>query len=167
MEINFNLLKESSIKFDKKLRLPLNTLTINLVDKTKNFSNFVSDNIETESGRKFRTVLSEILIETGNEAGYIIMSAYYLNTFKKRIEDLTLEKQTIEDFRGNKRVTEVSTKTFEFSLFNATFKSKIGFTYQTSINALDIINLGINAIQQFLNVFFPVNDENYYYCQNV
>ncbi|MHA1147284.1 MAG: hypothetical protein ACTSR8_03470 [Promethearchaeota archaeon] len=95
------------------------------------------------------------------------MSAYYLTSFKDKIEDITLEKQVIEGFRGNKKVTEVSTKIFEFSLFKATFKLKIGFTYQTSINALDIINIGITAIQQFLNVFFPVINENYYYCQNI
>ena len=95
------------------------------------------------------------------------MSAYYLNTFKEKIEDITVEKQVLEDFRGNKRVTEVSTKTFKFKIFNATFKSRIGFTYQTSINALDIINIGINAIRQFLNIFFPANSENYYYCDNI
>jgi len=167
MEINFKKLKESSIKFDKKLRLPLNTLTINTGDLQKTFSNFISDIIETESGRKFRTTLSEVLIDTGNEAEYIVVSAYYLNTFKEKIEDIKVEKRMLEDFRGNKRVTEVSTKIFDFRIFNATFKSRIGFTYQTSINALDIINIGINAIRQFFNIFFPVNTENYYYCDNV
>jgi len=167
MEINFKKLKESSIKFDKKLRLPLNTITINIGDLRKNFSNFISDIIETESGRKFRTTLSEVLIDTGNEAEYIVMSAYYLNTFKEKIEDITLEKQVLEDFRGKKRVTEVSAKIFEFRIFNATFKSRIGFTYQTSINALDIINIGIKAIRQFLNIFFPANAENFYYCENI
>lgn len=167
MEINFKKLKESSIKFDKKLRLPLNTLTINIGDLRKNFSDFISDIIETESGRKFRTTLNEVLIDTGNEAEYIIVSAYYLNTFKEKIEDIMVEKQMLEDFRGNKRVTEVSTEIFEFRIFNATFKSRIGFTYQTSINALDIINIGINAIRQFLNIFFPTDAENYYYCDNV
>ena len=167
MEINFKKLKESSIKFDKKLRLPLNTLTINIGDLQTTFSNFISDIIETESGRKFRTTLSEVLIDTGNEAEYIVVSAYYLNPFKEKIEDITVEKQMLEDFRGNKRVTEVSTKIFDFRIFNATFKSRIGFTYQTSINALDIINIGINAIRQFFNIFFPANAENYYYCDNV
>jgi len=167
MEINFKKLKESSIKFDKKLRLPLNTLTINTGDLQKTFSNFISDIIETESGRKFRTTLSEVLIDTGNEAEYIVVSAYYLNTFKEKIENITVEKQMLEDFRGNKRVTEVSIKIFDFRIFNATFKSRIGFTYQTSINALDIINIGINAIRQFFNIFFPANTENYYYCDNV
>lgn len=167
MEINFKKLKESSIKFDKKLRLPLNTLTINIGDLRKNFSKFISDIIETKSGRKFKTTLSEVLIDTGNEAEYIVVSAYYFNTFKEKIEDITVKKQILEDFRGNKRVTEVSTKIFEFRIFNATFKSRIGFTYQTSINALDIINIGINAIRQFLNIFFPANAENYYYCDNV
>lgn len=95
------------------------------------------------------------------------MSAYYLSTFKERIKDIITEKHVLEDFRGNKRVTEVSTEIFEFKIFNAIFKSKIGFTYHTSINALDIINIGINSIRQFLNIFFPVDNENYYYCYNV
>ncbi len=82
MEINLMKLKDNSIKFDKKLRLPLDTLSINIEDQSKTFSNFISDVIETESGRKFRTNLNEILIDTGNEAGYIVMSAYYLNPFK-------------------------------------------------------------------------------------
>ena len=167
MEINFDNLKVSSIKVDTRLRLPLNTLTIKSEEKTKKFSDFVSDIIETESGHKFRTILSDVLIDTGNEAKYIIMSAYYLNTFKEKIEDTAFEKQIIEDFRGNKRLTEVSIKRFEFSLYNATFESKIGFTHQTSINALDIINIGIKSIKQFLNIFFPFDNKNYYYCQNI
>ena len=60
MEINFKKLKESSIKFDKKLRLPLNTLTIDIGDLQKSFFDFISDIIETESGRKFRTTLSDV-----------------------------------------------------------------------------------------------------------
>lgn len=167
MEINLTKLQESSIKFDKKLRLPLTTLSINIGEKRKNFISFISDVIEIESGRKFRTSLSEILIDTGNEAEYIVMSAYYLNTFKERIENISVEKHILEDFRGNKKITEVSMDTFEFTFFNATFKSKIGFTYQTSINALDIINIGINSMRQFLNIFFPIGPENYYFCDNL
>jgi len=107
------------------------------------------------------------LIDIGNEADYIVMSAYYLTTFKERIKEITVEKHVLEDFRGNIRFTEVSTEIFEFKLFNTIFKSKIGFTYQTSINALDIINIGINSIRQFLNIFFPIDKKNYYYYHNV
>jgi len=42
MEINFKKLKESSIQFDKKLRLPINTLTITIEDQWKFFSDFIS-----------------------------------------------------------------------------------------------------------------------------
>ena len=68
MEINFKKLKESSIQFDKKLRLPINTLTINIEDQWKVFSDFISDIIETEGGHRFKTKINEILIDTGNEA---------------------------------------------------------------------------------------------------
>lgn len=167
MEINFSQLKESSIQFDQKLRLPINTLTINIDNQWKYFSNFISDIIETEAGYKFKTKINEILIDTGNEVDYIIMSAYYLKIFREKIKNITVEKKIIEDFRGNKKITEVSAKKFEFKLFNAIFNSKIGFTYQTNVNALDIINIGINSIGQFLNIFFPANNQNYYYCYNV
>ena len=167
MDFNFKKLKESSIKFDKKLRLPINTLIINIENQWKGFTDFISDVIETEGGRRFRTKINEILIDTGNEAEYVVVSAYYLTNFKERIKDITVEKQILEDFRGNKRVTEVSTEIFDFKIFNAIFKSKIGFTYQTNINALDIINIGINGIRQFFNVLFPIGTENYYYCSNV
>jgi len=167
MEINIKKLIKSSIKFERKLRFPLHVLTINLGKKRKDFSNFISNIIETGGGHKFKTQLTEILIDTGNEAEYIIMSAYYLSTFKEKIKEIEMEKQVIEDFRGNKRLTEVSTEIFEFKIFNATFNSRIGFTYKISINALDIINLGINAISQFLNILFPANDEYYYFCNKV
>ena len=86
-----------------------------------------------------------------------------MNTFKRKIKDLEVEKQLIEDFQGNQRITNVSIKKFEFKIFNFSFSfnSKIGFTYQMSVNALDIINIGINAIRQFLNIIFPVDSENF------
>ncbi|MFO8019115.1 MAG: hypothetical protein R6U96_10800 [Promethearchaeia archaeon] len=55
MEIDYNKLKDSSIQFEKKLRLPLEILKIRLDDRV----NFISDIIETASGRKFRTKLKE------------------------------------------------------------------------------------------------------------
>ncbi|MGV9171085.1 MAG: hypothetical protein ACOC35_00775 [Promethearchaeia archaeon] len=146
------------------MRLPLEILKIRLDDRAKSFLNFISDIIETASGRKFRTKLKEVLIDTGNEANYLVLSAYYLNPFKNKIKDIAVEQQILEDFRGNKRITDVSTDIFEFQIFNATFKSRIGFTYQTSINALDIINIGITGIAQFLNILFLFKTKNYYYC---
>ncbi|MFX1444589.1 MAG: hypothetical protein ACFFHV_14335 [Promethearchaeota archaeon] len=167
MEIDIDKLKESSLEFNKKLRLPINTLNIKIEDNWKNFTNFISELIEIDSGRKFKTELSMVLIDTGNEANFIVMSAYYLNTFKSKIKEIDLEQKIIEDFVGNERLTEVTTESFEFKIFNALFKSKIGFTYQTNVNALDIINVGINAIRQYLNLIFLAGSKNYYYCSNI
>ena len=47
MDFNFKKLKESSIKFDKKLRLPINTLIINIENQWKEITDFISDVIET------------------------------------------------------------------------------------------------------------------------
>jgi len=167
MEIDIKKLKESSLEFHRKLRLPINTLNIKIEEEWESFNNFKSDVIETEGGRKFRTEIDKILIDTGNEANFIIMSAYYLNTFKEEIKEIQVDKKIIEDFQGNQRIIDVSTEIFEFKIFNANFKSKIGFTYKTNVNALDIINIGINAARQFLNIFFLTNSTNYYYCSNI
>ena len=167
MEIDIEKLKESSLEFHEKLRLPINTLNIKIENEWKDFTYFLSDVIESEGGRKFKTVLDKVLIDTGNEADFILMSAYYLNTFKAKIKEIETNRQIIEDFRGNQRITEVSVEHFEFKIFNANFTSKIGFTYQTSVNALNIINVGINATRQYLNLFFSADFKYYYYCSNI
>lgn len=63
-----------------------------------------------------------------------------MDTFKKKIRDIKVEKQIIEGFRGNQRITDVSTEIFEFKIFNANFKLKIGFTYSYLFYYQYIIN---------------------------
>ena len=167
MEINTAELKNHSVRFKKKLRLPIKNLKIKIGDNWKTFDNFISDTIETEGGHKLKTQIKKVLLDTGNETEYVILSAYYLNIFKQKIKELKTEEHIIEDFQGNKRLTLVSIDVFEFELLKTHFYSRIGFTYQTNVNALDIINIGIKAIRQFLNIIFPYESNYYYYCLKV
>ena len=62
MESNIQELRDRSIGFDKKLRSPIEPLIVKIKDKQKNFTNFISDVIETGGSRKFKTKINEILI---------------------------------------------------------------------------------------------------------
>lgn len=167
MDLNKELLKGGSIEFETKLRLPVKFFNIRIDNHWKNFKEFVSDVIETPGGHRFKTEVKNILIDTGNEANFIVLSASYLNTFRKKIRDIKTKTQIIEDFQGNKRVTDVSNEIFEFKISKTIFRSKIGFTYQTSVNAMDIINIGIKSVCQFLNIIYSDDNRNYYFCANI
>ncbi|TXT61576.1 MAG: hypothetical protein BAJALOKI2v1_20029 [Promethearchaeota archaeon] len=166
MEMDIDGLKDVSLKFKNKLRIPISTLKICIDKDWKGFGNFVSDIIESPGGMKFKTQIDKVLIDTGNEADFVILSSYYFNTFKENIKHIKVDQKVLEDFQGNKRITDVSIDIFKFKIFKATFNSKIGFTRQTNVNALDIINIGIKAVKQFLNLIFLANSRNFYYCTN-
>ncbi len=165
MEIDLNELKSQSFLFYDKLRFPIESLCIKINNKWKKFKNFISETIETDSGYKFKTELKKLILDTGNEAKFIVLSAYYLETFKKKIQNIDVKEAIIEDFRGNQRITKVSLESFKFKLYHVYFYSKIGFTHPISLNTLEIINIGINSIKQFLNIIFRINSDNFYYCR--
>ncbi|MHA1283081.1 MAG: hypothetical protein ACTSQP_11300 [Promethearchaeota archaeon] len=167
MELNLLELKDNSFKLEYKLRFPIKCLKINISNTWMNFNNFITSPLIIEGREYPRTKLEYVLLDTGNEAKYCILSGYYLEPFRRIIKDIKTEKQVIHNFRGSKIVTEVSIEEFEFKFLSTYFTSKIGFTYQTSLNAMNVINIGINSIKQFLSIIFPYDENYYFYCSNI
>ena len=108
-----------------------------------------------------------MLLDTGNETDYCVISAYYLDVFKKHVKDIKVERKVMGTHRGAKVSTAITLKTFKFRLFSAKFHSRVGFTCQTNVNALDLMNIGIKGLTQFLNLIFPHESDGFYYCHDV
>ncbi|MHA1292662.1 MAG: hypothetical protein ACTSQJ_08365 [Promethearchaeota archaeon] len=166
MSFNLSELKEKSIKFLNKLRFPIESLEIRDGNIWKNFKN-LSGIYKTPRGNKFSLGLRDVLLDTGNEADYCLISAHFINDFRKNFLDLNYESKNIIGIRGNNIRILVSLEKQMFRLFEVKFYSKIGFRYDIDEDAINSVNIGINGIIQFLNIIFNISGENYYYCKNL
>lgn len=109
--------------------------------------------------------LREILLDSGNEKKFIIISEYYLNYFKEIICDVDLEPESAAN-EGTTRDYDVTKISFNFRFLNVPFSSKIGFCRNSASNWLTLINIGMDAIAQFSHILFSYENNMHFFCTN-
>ena len=166
MTFNLTEFKEKSIRFTDKLRFPIDSLEIKKEALWLNFKD-LSGTFKTPHGNKMPLGLRDILLDTGNEADYCLISAHFFNDFRRNFLELEYESRNIRGIQGNDIRILVSTEKQRFKLFDVEFSSKVGFRYDIDRNAINNVNIGIEGLIQFLNIIFNDGVSNYYYCSNL
>lgn len=158
-------LKNSSIKTGNNLRLPIEFLKININNSWLSFS--ILEGIFTSPrGREAKLVLNDVLMDTGNESNYSLISAHYFDSFRKNIKECDFEFKSLTSTGGFRRRTAISVDIFKLRIKNTEFFTKIGFLFDASENWLNTINIGIKSIKQFMSAIFSVENTNYFYSSN-
>ncbi len=156
-------LKDISIKFFNKLRFPLDYLQIKKDNSWTTFPRLTGV-IRTKANQEITTGLIDILLDTGNETDYCVLGGQYLNEFKERIGDVTLNSKKQNRMVGEPRDLRVSEKTFALKFCDIPFSSKIAFFKPVNENDFNCLNIGIKHISKFLNIIIP---PNLYYCLDI
>ncbi len=100
MEFNSSELKAKAIEFIENLRFPLEHLKIEVNGNWKTLDS-LSGIYETPGGRKLSLKLKDILLDTGNEIESCLISAYYLEEFKKKFKDVSITQKIIGGVHDN------------------------------------------------------------------
>ncbi|KKL88771.1 hypothetical protein LCGC14_1921370 [marine sediment metagenome] len=99
-------------------------------------------------------ILEDIIIDTGNEAGYCRLTSPYIDLFRAKFPKINLIIKTKHEL-----LSENECK-FRFNK-SVVFKSKIGFrSGKIPPNWHNSINIGINSIIQFTSIIFPTDIKN-------
>ncbi len=159
----FQIPNESAVELGGRLRIPIELLQIKIKGNWKNFKDFNANITIGKREIPSILVLSDILLDTGNETNYCIMSSYFLDVFKSKIYPVKTISKITESMDGQRNM-EITLDSFEFQICNACFSSQIGFCFNPASNWLNTINFGINSIRQFTSVLFLYQGKNYYYC---
>lgn len=157
----FNI--EEGLIFRQRLRFDLDYLKIRYNNQWKNIPKFETEvEYELDSGktRKQYVELTDILFDTGNEAGYCALKSSYKELFEQEFPKIKIIGKN-----RNLALTEVK----QDFLFNdiILFRSKIGFRSDGGFSWHDRINIGIDSITQFINLIYPTdtgNSECSYLC---
>lgn len=166
MTFDFSDLEEKSIKLPDKLRLKIDSLEIKYDSIWTNFKD-LNGTFLTPTGNKLPLGLREILLDTGNEAGYCLMSAHFIDEFRMLFPELEFKSKNTVGIQGNDIRTLITAEMQRLRLLDIEFYSKIGFRYDIDKESINIVNVGIDSLIQFLNIIFNDGEFNYYYCSNL
>lgn len=167
-------LEDKSVSFKEGLRFSINSLEIfdKSTDRWKNFED-LQGRFFSPRGRKSQLGLNDLLLDTGNEAGYCLLPIHYFYDFTNNLMSPTtvgnFSSKILSNVEGLKLSSSVSEERYDFRLFEKVyFKSKVGFKKSIDKNYRDLhtIIIDMNTIRQFLNVIFLYQNKYWYYCRN-
>lgn len=122
-----------------------------------------------DNGEENPIILEDILLDTGNTLRFCLIA----QEFKQPINDLffdgglEFEVKPIGAIKDETINVEVTKKAYKFKLFNTYFISSLGFPSFINKRMKTTINIGIHAINKFLNLLFFRGPWYYYFCSNI
>ncbi|MHA1382113.1 MAG: hypothetical protein ACTSRG_27390 [Candidatus Helarchaeota archaeon] len=129
--LNIERLKTIALPPTNLLKFKIDFLKIKINGIWHNFKELSGKIPSPFSSTEFPIKLNDILLDTGNEAGYCCLSKGFHQNFKyiTKLNDEAFEDKIKKTFTGNRIIDIVTKNKFEFSfLDNVIFVSKLGFS---------------------------------------
>lgn len=143
-----------AIEIEGQLRFDIDLLKIKYQDEWYNLP-------KSGEYRGIPVGLSDILFDTGNEAGYCQIISAFLDGFKKKFTQIELLPKTNNLLITKEKVEFKFNETIKFETFLG-FKSG-----DIPSNWINTINVGIDSIIQFTSILYPSDTsilKNKYIC---
>jgi len=98
-------------------------------------------------------ILEDVLFDTGNEANYCIMPFCYYKPFSNLFKQIEFNYHTRKTIKSKEMIKFRFNDMVEFETYIVFFSGKI---YENWLNS---INIGIDAVLQFVSIIYPTNSE--------
>ncbi|MHA1437826.1 MAG: hypothetical protein ACTSPD_09615 [Promethearchaeota archaeon] len=136
-----------AIEIEGRLRFDINLLKIKYQDEWYNLPKY-------GEYKGIPVELSDVLFDTGNEAGYCQIISAFLDSFKKKFAQIELIPKA-----NNLLITKEKVE-FKFNKI-IKFKTFIGFrSGNVPSNWINTLNIGIDSIIQFTSILYPSDTSN-------